>query len=128
MIANNPSLYKNGRITLADAYRNMGSKMRDYDWAASDARSMSTVPAATAAPPMLLRAAAPAAPAAARVTAPAPPAPWQSFKIPEAPAIKVPLGGAASGKPIMLQAPQADAGQDVRDRGIAHIATGGLGR
>jgi hypothetical protein len=31
-----------------------------------------------------------------------------------------------SGKPIQVSMPSPDVGQDVRDRGIAHVATGGL--
>ena len=81
-------------------------------------------PALLAAPP----AATAPAPATARVAAPAPPVPWATFKIPDAPPVQVPMGSGEKAKPIMLQAPQADAGQDVRDRTIAHIATGGYAR
>lgn len=52
-------------------------------------------------------------------TMPAPPA------IAEAPKVPVPLGSGDNGKPTQVSVPPPDAGQDVRDRRIAHIVTGG---
>ncbi len=71
----------------------------------------------------VLMAAAPAqtasAPAVIPPSVPAPPA------IAEAPKIPAPLGTGDGGKPTQVNVPPPDAGQDVRDRRIAHIVTGG---
>lgn len=71
----------------------------------------------------VLMAAAPvqtaSAPAVNPPSIPAPPA------IAEAPKVPVPLGSGDSGKPTQVNASPPDAGQDVRDRRIAHIVTGG---
>ena len=63
-------------------------------------------------------------------SAPAPVVP--SFAPPpvatKAPDVVNPLGaGTESSKPITVRLPSSDVGQDVRDRRIAHIATGGIG-
>ncbi|HEY4530978.1 MAG TPA: hypothetical protein VIG97_11760, partial [Luteimonas sp.] len=67
----------------------------------------------------------PAAPVSASTSVPAPPPPVTVPRIPDAPVMQVPLNSAPEAKPVVVQMEQADAGQDVRDRGIAHIATGG---
>lgn len=46
----------------------------------------------------------------------------------ESPKVQIPLGGGPGTAPIKVQMSISDAGQDVRDRGVAHIATGGLTR
>ena len=58
------------------------------------------------------------APAVPKMPAPPP--------IAEAPQIVMPLGSDAKQPPINVVMPQMDVGQDVSDRGIAHIATGGI--
>lgn len=44
----------------------------------------------------------------------------------EAPPVAVPLASNSDSKPVVIAAQSRDVGQDVRDRGIAHIVTGGL--
>lgn len=56
------------------------------------------------------------------VTPPSVPAPPS---VAEAPKVPVPLGSGDNGKPTQVNVPPPDAGQDVRDRRIAHIVTGG---
>lgn len=74
--------------------------------------------------------AAPTAPApvAVRGQAPMPPPIPVAASIPDAPQVQVPLGSGGSQTPIAVRMQQPDVGQDVRDRGIAHIATGGYAR
>lgn len=111
-----------GRTGRKDAN---GTSARDYynDLAGRDAQfsGVFTVGASAA-----IR--APAAPVVATTKAPVPPPPPVAPAIPDAPKVQVPLGSAPAAKPISVQMPNPDAGQDVRDRGIAHIATGGLAR
>jgi hypothetical protein len=86
-----------------------------------DAAPPATVAAATQVPAV-------AAPAAASLRVPAAPAAPRLAVVADAPPVHLPMGsGNGSRKPIVVQN-RGDAGQDVRDRGIAHIATGGLAR
>jgi hypothetical protein len=51
----------------------------------------------------------------------------QPIKLSEAPQIENLMGSVGGGRnTVVTSAPPADVGQDVRDRGIAHIVTGGL--
>jgi len=61
----------------------------------------------------------------ASIAAPKPPTFAPPPPIPEAPPIIQPLGS-DSNRNLTVTMPTPDVGQDVRDRGIAHIATGGL--
>jgi len=101
-----------------------GTSARDYynDLAGPNAHFAGAFATGTAA-----AAKAPAAPVVASTKAPAPPKAPVTSVIPDAPQVQMPMGSATS-KPLVVQMPQADAGQDVKDRGIAHIATGGLSR
>lgn len=69
---------------------------------------------------------APVAPVVASASAPpvsvAPSVP----AVAEAPPITVPMASNADSRPAIIAAQTKDVGQDVRDRGIAHIVTGGL--
>lgn len=66
------------------------------------------------------------APVIATTKTPAPPPPPPPPPvIADAPQVQTPLGSGDSGKPITVQVAGADAGQDVRDRTLAHIVTGG---
>lgn len=93
------------------------------------------VPAAPAAPvvahapamPALPGLAAPATPVIASVSMPSvSPAPVVP-PIADAPPVAVPMAGADARKPVAVVSQPAEVGQDLRERGIAHIATGGLG-
>lgn len=118
VIAGNRSLYGDGNVTASEAYTRMGNVMRRGEVYATDIRQGqpdATVPAAS--------------PAAVASTS-APPAPKPPAAAPvaqEAPAIQVPLASAyGPRKPVVVSVQQGDVGQDVRDRDIAHIVTGGL--
>lgn len=83
-------------------------------------------PATPAAPATKAVPVAPVAPVVASVSAPpvsvAPSVP----AVAEAPPITVPMASNADSRPAIIAAQTKDVGQDVRDRGIAHIVTGGL--
>ena len=70
---------------------------------------------------------APAAPVVAAVSVPTVPAAPVVPPIADAPPVAVPMAGADARKPVAVVAQPAEVGQDLRERGIAHIATGGLG-
>lgn len=46
--------------------------------------------------------------------------------IPEAPPVTVPLASNGADRPILVSMPTPDVGQDIRDRQLAHIVTGGF--
>ncbi|MFC0661516.1 transglycosylase SLT domain-containing protein [Eoetvoesiella caeni] len=83
-----------------------------------------TAPAASPVASPVLMAVAPvqtaSVPAVTPPSVPAPPV------VADAPKVAVPLGSGDNGKPTQVNVPPPDAGQDVRDRRIAHIVTGGL--
>lgn len=83
-------------------------------------------PATPAAPATKAVPVAPVAPVVASVSMPpvsvAPSVP----AVAEAPPITVPMASNAGSGPAIITAQAKDVGQDVRDRGIAHIVTGGL--
>lgn len=83
-------------------------------------------PATPAAPATKAVPVAPVAPVVASVSMPpvsvAPSVP----AVAEAPPITVPMASNADSRPAIIAAQTKDVGQDVRDRGIAHIVTGGL--
>lgn len=70
--------------------------------------------------------ATPAAPVVASASAPTVPASPSVPSVPSAPPMTVPMSGGGSDKPIQVAIPSPDVGQDVRDRRIAHVATGGM--
>ncbi|MBL8473828.1 MAG: hypothetical protein JNM98_18705 [Rhodocyclaceae bacterium] len=71
--------------------------------------------------------AAPATPVVATVSAPAAPAAPALPAVAEAQPVAVPLATSGSArKSVTVVSPPAEVGQDIRERGIAHIATGGL--
>lgn len=100
VIGNNPALYGDGSITLAKAYEKMGSFVNKSASFAAEARAIAS-PKVPAVPPIAVAPPMPAAPQVTRLNTPA-----------------------AAPPPA---APMALPGQDVPDRTIAHIATGGVG-
>ncbi|PAU79246.1 hypothetical protein [Halomonas salipaludis] len=145
VIANNPSLYRDGNISAAEAYAAMGEHMRAGNAYAADARQRATVmlaqgsePAAPASPtapgveptvstahlaPMGLAANGPPAgvtpPPAAHVPAPSMP------RVAEAPTVSAPLSPPSSHDGDRRHGGQGqDVSRDVSDRRIAHIVTG----
>lgn len=119
VISGNSSLYKNGKISVADAYRNFGKFMRRGEPFAVEARVSTGLASIRAAqvPPVEISSSLPRAPS---VALPPP--------IPDAPPIETPLGSGSRQGPVSVTLPPSDPGQDVRDRGIAHIVTGGLSK
>jgi hypothetical protein len=85
------------------------------------------VTAKPAAPALPVGATAPAIPSVvASVSAPAVPSMPSFPPVPEAPPTVEPLASNGSNRPVQVAMQSPDAGQDLRDRGIAHIVTGGL--
>jgi len=134
VISGNKSLYGDGNVTTADAYSRMGQMMRRGDVFAADARqSQSRERFADIAaaddpkpPPVPAGIASPAIPVVASARMPAMPAGPSVPAVAEAPRIDVPLASNNS-KPTVIASPPSDVGQDLRERGMAHIVTGGLG-
>jgi hypothetical protein len=111
VIANNRSLYGDGSISVGDAYTAMGKKMSAGARYAQEARSVSA-----------------RSPVGVSIPAPAVGSLPSVPSIPDAPRVAVPLGSSAASKPAVVVLDRGDVGRDVSDRGIAHVATGGLAR
>lgn len=111
VIANNRSLYGDGSISVGDAYTAMGKKMSAGARFAQEARSVSA-----------------RSPVGVSIPAPASGSMPSVPSIPDAPRVAVPLGSNAASKPAVVVVDRGDVGRDVSDRGIAHVATGGLAR
>jgi len=71
---------------------------------------------------------APVTPVSVSVSAPKMPAVPAVQPVSDAPPVAVPLAGNDTSRSVSVVTAPADVGQDVRERGIAHIVTGGLGR
>lgn len=83
---------------------------------------------ASAAIPAAVSLAAPAEPAVAVASVPAVPSAPATPPIADAPPVSVPMASNDTRKPVAVVSPSPEVGQDLRERGIAHIATGGLGK
>jgi hypothetical protein len=68
-----------------------------------------------------------ATPVVAAVAVPPVPAGPQAAPVAEAPQVTVPMASNSARQPAVVVAGGGEVGQDLRERGIAHIATGGLG-
>ena len=91
--------------------------------------SAPTAPVVTsAAIPAAVSLAAPAEPAVAVASVPAVPSAPATPPIADAPPVSVPMASNDTRKPVAVVSPSPEVGQDLRERGIAHIATGGLGK
>jgi hypothetical protein len=110
VIAGNQSLYGNGNISLERAYQNMAAAMRRGETFAKEIR----MPTVETAQVQSVSAPSPSLPAM-----PKPPV------IAEAPKVMMPLTG-ESRKSISINIDRDDIGQDISDRRLAHIVTGGL--
>lgn len=119
VISGNSSLYGDGNISVADAYKRMGDKMRAGDAFAMDARAALPVGLSQAAPPTVVTS-PPVAAFPVIPTAKVPTAPDTPTVAPAMTALNTQRreGGGADAVP--------DVGQDISDRRIAHIVTGGL--
>jgi len=94
--------------------------------APATARFTSDVP--VAAPPVLAPTdiQASVAPVSVSVSAPKIPSVPTVQSVPDAPPVIVPLPGKDTGSPISVVTVPVEVGQDLRERGIAHVVTGGL--
>jgi hypothetical protein len=110
VISGNQSLYGNGDITLSEAYERMSAAMLRGETFAREIRlpSMASVQAQTVSAP------SPAVPSIPKPQA-----------VPEGPKVMVPLAG-DSRKTLSVTIDKGDIGQDLSDRRLAHIVTGGL--
>ncbi|PFH08084.1 hypothetical protein BCF11_0436 [Collimonas sp. PA-H2] len=126
VIKNNKSLYGDGTISAGAAYQNMGNKMRMGEFFAQDARAMQ---AKSVIPSLAVTSQVPAVPNISAVpnirTAPA------VAKMPDIPEIAsispaTQLNAGPSSTSVTVVTPKYDVGQDLRDRKIAHVVTGGM--
>ena len=123
-VANNDKLFASSSagVRAGTAKRATDEKARLLALAGQD--TATTAVASQQAPTSPI--ASPAAPVVASISAPpvsvAPTAP----PIAEAPTVAVPMASADTKKASAVGAPAQDAGQDLKDRRIAHIVTGGL--
>lgn len=123
-IANNDKLFASSSdaVRAGTANRAKSEKSRLLALAANgDAQ-----PAVAAAPQAVAGVAAPAVPTVASTSvAPVSVAPAVPT-VPEAPQVAVPVASNGSARPVQVAVKAPDAGQDLRERGIAHVVTGGL--
>lgn len=108
VIAGNRSLYGDGSGSVKDAYDRMGKVMRNGESFAIRAREASRPPV-MASMPKAPTIRAPSIPAAA-----------------DTQPLTVPLSSSSKPQVVTVAQAPADVGQDLRDRRIAHIATGGV--
>lgn len=125
VISNNKSLYGDGSISVSDAYKRMGSKMAEGDAYAADAvaRASAIRGLTTVTPGAAVSARIPSMPSASvpsSVPANIPPPPDTP---PHAQQLN---SGSGAGRGMVVNVPNP-LGQNVGDRGIAHIVSGGLG-
>lgn len=125
VISNNPALYGNGSVSVADAYKKMGSKMADGNRFALEVSSVSsaaTVPVLSSPGPS----ASVVSPSFIPIRSASVPMPvpdrMPSFQVPNIPE-RLSTGGRAQTSVVI----RGEVGQDVGDRTIAHVVTGGLG-
>jgi hypothetical protein len=126
VIKNNKSLYGDGTISAGVAYNNMGNKMRMGEFFAQDARAMQ---AKSAMPSLAVTPQTPAVPNISAVpNIPTAPAIAKMPDIPEIASIlpATQLNARPSNTSVTVVAPKSDVGQDLRDRKIAHVVTGGM--
>jgi hypothetical protein len=112
VIAGNQSLYGNGTISLEKAYQNMESAMHRGETFAKEIRIPSL---ATVAPAQTISAPSPSVPAMPKPQA-----------IADMPAVMTLLVSDGMRKSISINIDKGDIGQDISDRRLAHIVTGGL--
>ncbi|KAF1003292.1 MAG: hypothetical protein GAK28_04797 [Luteibacter sp.] len=123
-IANNDKLFASSSqaVRAGTAGRAKSEKERLLALAASG----DGPPAVAAAPQAPVGVAAPAVPAVASTNVPSVSVAPVVPAVAEAPSVAVPLASNASDRPVQVAVKAPDAGQDLRERGIAHVATGGL--
>jgi hypothetical protein len=129
VISGNKSLYGDGSITATQAYKNMGDKMRQGSVYANDARKYAATnfSAGVVAPPSPARIATVSLPSMPAANVP-PSVPVTLPAMPDTPPPPVKLNSSAgAGRGTVVVKIPNETGQNIGDRGIAHIVTGGLG-
>jgi len=133
-IANNDRLFRSSSAAVRAGTMNRAHQEKALlvQMAQADEKAKT---AGTGAPAQLAKAAMPAVPAIAAAPKPAvqaaqsapqmPAVPQTTAKIEKAPTVDMPLNRPEE-KSLTVKLPTGDAGQDVRDRAIAHIVTGGI--
>jgi hypothetical protein len=111
VISGNKSLYGDGNMTIAEAYSKMGAAMNRGEAFAREIR----MPASPLLPVQSVSAPSPALPSLPKPAV-----------IAEAPQIQMPIASDADRQRLTVSVEHGDVGQDIRDRKIALIATGGL--
>lgn len=119
VVSGNGSLYGDGSISLADAYANMGKHMRSGDVFAQDINAARV--AGMTAPPKAVVA------SAAQPVKKAMPAAIETPPVPAMPAERERIASNGKPGPDVVVVSAHDVGQNVSDRGIAQVSTGGLG-
>jgi hypothetical protein len=120
VIANNPSLYGGGSVSVAEAYRKMGEKMAAGKLFADEVHM---------ARPVAVRPAGVATVDHAAIPAVIPPnvPPSTPKHMPAAQVVNIPERLNSSKQAPINVSVRGEVGQDVGDRTIAHVVTGGLG-
>jgi hypothetical protein len=129
VISGNKSLYGDGNVTTADAYARMGKVMRRGEVFAADARQAQDMPPVVQppAPPVMSTVDPLTVPVIASGSVPPSPSAPSVPPTPEAsPPVLAPMSFGNSSKSIQVSLPSAETNQDVCDRRIAHIVTGGI--
>lgn len=122
VISGNKSLYGDGNISASDAYSRMGSVMaRGEVFAAEIAKKPENPAIASIMNQPTQPIAAPNIPTVAPVQ------PIKTPPIPEIAPVTIPLNSMASNTPPPAPVINLDVGQDLSDRNLAHLVTGGLG-
>jgi hypothetical protein len=111
VISGNKSLYGDGNMTIAEAYSKMGAAMNRGEAFAREIR----MPASPLLPIQSVSAPSPSMPSLPKPAV-----------IAEAPQIQMPIASDADRQRLTVSVEQGDVGQDLSDRRIAHIVTGGL--
>lgn len=130
-VANNDKLFANSSAGVRAGTANRAAAEKEQLLALANApQNVATADVATPAMPQMpapVSYAAPKMPAvSASASAPSVPSAPSMPSVPEAPPVTVPLASGGSDRPIQVSMPTPDAGQDIRDRQLAHIVTGGF--
>lgn len=120
VISNNKSLYGDGSISVADAYRRMGAKMAEGNVFAAEVATARSPSIKAASVPAVSSTSIPSIkPATVPMSVPDKPAVVQAAPVPER------LSSGSRQPTVVIS--KEDVNQDVRDRRLAHIVTGGIG-
>ena len=132
IINGNKPLYGNGDIPLSEAYKRMGNAMRNNggEWFANDARGLAQQKNSDNTPKAIPnRKVVKIAPPQVSIPTVAIPTPKLDNVQVASVDVKVPVKlGSSSNNNVPAAQPTILAGQNLSDRQLAHVATGGIGR